>query len=303
MAHRHGNIKIKKSVSGTIFDILNILFFAFFCLTVIFPVWDMVVRSFSSPSDISYTSINLWPKEFVTQAYEYCFNKPLFLTAYVNTILRAILGTLYHLFIVIIAAFVLTRTDMPGRKAITFVWLIPMFFSAGLIPTFVFYKEIGIYNNFLVYILPAAFSMYTIIIVRNFFMSIDRGLEEAAVVDGANPVKILLNVYLPLSKPALATVTLWHVVHQWNAWFDNMAYVSDERLTTLQFLLRRIRIEAELFSSDAALIGNEHSMASIINSDNILAATTVLIVIPIIMVYPFLQKYFVKGTMLGAVKG
>jgi len=295
--------KIKNTISGRIFDTLNVLFFVFFCITVLFPVWDMLVKSFSAPRDVSYISINFWPKEFVFDSYEYVINKPLFLTAYINTIMRSIIGTAYHLFIVTIGAYVLTRVKMPGLKIISFVWLIPMFFSAGLIPTFYFYNKIGLYDTFFVYVLPTAFSMYGIIIIRNFFLQIDRELEDAAMVDGAGSLRILTSIYLPLSKPVYATITLWHVVGQWTLWFDNLAYVRSESLITLQFLLRRVRIEAEMFASDAAAFSFRQAPTNFLNATTIMAATTILIITPIICLYPFLQRYFVKGVMLGAVKG
>ena len=152
MKKRKSN-KIKGSLSGKIFDTCNILFFLLFCITVIFPIWDMIVKSLSSPTDISYLSLNLWPKNVVFTSFEYIFKKPLFLTAYINTILRTVIGTIYHLFIVLIGGYVLTRVKMPGVKLITFVWLIPMFFSAGIIPTFFYYQDIKAKRE--IHVLPA----------------------------------------------------------------------------------------------------------------------------------------------------
>jgi putative aldouronate transport system permease protein len=299
----HLKRKFLASPGGMIFDVCNGAFMILFCLTIIFPVWDMLVMSFAAPRDISFTSLNLWPKNIVLQAYTYCFANPKFFTAYLVSISRALSGTAYHILVTVMAAFVLTRTEMPFRKTLTLIWLIPMFFGGGLIPTYLHFRNIGLTNNYLVYILPMAFSMYTAIIVRNFFYSLDHALEESAIIDGASALQVLFHIYLPLSKPVLATITLWSLVNHWNAWFDNMIYVTTEKLLTLQYLLRRIIMEAELFASDAAAFAMTQNTEFIINSETIKAATTVLIVVPIIAVYPFLQRYFVKGIMIGAVKG
>ena len=293
----------KKSRGSKLFDFTNVVFMLFFCITVIFPVWDMLVLSVSSSENINYLSLNLWPKKFDFQAYKFCFDNPDFYNAYVVSISRTLLGTFYHLIITCVAAFILTRTRMPYRRLITMIFLIPMFFSGGLIPQYILYRQIGFINNFLVYILPDALSFFTVIIVRNFFMSIDSALEEAAIIDGANVLQVLFKVILPLSKPVIATIALWHMVRQWNSWFDNMVFAPDEKLMTAQFLLRKMMILAEEFQRRASAYAQANLMDMHLNSDTIKAATTILVIAPIIATYPFLQKYFVKGIMIGSVKG
>ena len=193
---------------------------------------------------------------------------------------------------------------MPFRRVITGVLLIPMFFSAGMIPAYLNMKRLGLLNNFLVYILPTGFSIYNTIIIRNYFFSIDKGMEEAASIDGASQVRIFTSIMMPLSKPVIATVALWQMVGQWNAWFDNMMYCRrTSSLTTLQYLLRRM-LDSITNSAMNSGSGME-AIGSMVdaNPDTVKAATTILVVLPIIMVYPFLQRYFVKGIMVGAVKG
>ncbi|MEH2930231.1 carbohydrate ABC transporter permease [Candidatus Ventrimonas sp. KK005] len=295
---------MKKSTGSHIFDICNVLFMILFCITVFIPFWDVVVRSFSRAQDISYMHINLLPKVWTLDAYKYCFQDNEIIMAFVVSVLRTAVGTGIHILVCCMAAYSLTRTDMPFRKTITAILLIPMFFSAGMIPAYLNMKRLGLLNNFLVYVLPSGFSIYNTIIIRNYFFSIDKGMEEAASIDGASQTKIFTSIIMPLSKPVIATVALWQMVGQWNAWFDNMMYCRrTANLTTLQYLLRRM-LDSLTASTTTATSGVEAIGALVdTNPDTIKAATTILVVLPIVLIYPFLQKYFVKGIMVGAVKG
>ena len=303
MEREEKRIKMKQSMGSRIFDVCNVIFMIAFCITIFVPFWDVVVRSFSRAQDISYMHINLFPKVWTLDAYKYCFQDNEIITAFIVSVLRTIIGTAIHAIVCCMAAYSLTRTEMPFRKFITAVLLITMFFSAGMIPAYLNMKRLGLLNNFLVYILPTGFSIYNTIIIRNYFFSIDKGMEEAASIDGASQVRIFSSIIMPLSKPVIATVALWQMVGQWNAWFDNMVYCRrSANLTTLQYLLRRML--DSLTTSTASSTGME-AMGALVdtNPDTIKAATTILVVLPIVAVYPFLQKYFVQGIMVGAVKG
>lgn len=296
-------VKMKKSTGSHIFDACNAIFMIAFCITVLIPFWDVVVRSFSRAQDISYMHINFLPKVWTLDAYKYCFQDNEIVTAFLISVLRTISGTAIHVVVCCMAAYSLTRPEMPFRKIITAILLIPMFFSAGMIPAYLNMKRLGLLNNFLVYILPTGFSIYNTIIIRNYFFSIDKGMEEAASIDGASQVRIFTSIIMPLSKPVIATVALWQMVGQWNSWFDNMIYCRrSASLTTLQYLLRRMLDSLTASTSTASGV---EAMGALVdtNPDTIKAATTILVVLPIVAVYPFLQKYFVKGIMVGAVKG
>ncbi len=299
--HHH----IHESFGSHLFDVINYLFILLFCVTIIFPVWDMVVTSFSLPADVSVINTNLWPKTWCFDAYAYCFKNKLMGVALINTILRTVVGTVYHLVICCLTAFALMRKEMPFRKPLTLIFLFTMFFSGGLIPTFLNIKKLGLVDNFWVYVLPGGFSMYNTIVIRNYFLSIDRSLEESATLDGASMLQVMYKIILPLSMPVLATVGLWQMVAHWNSWFDNMVYCRSESLITLQYFLRRLSSNAAALQDEAeiAMRGMADQTANNFTPDTIIAATTVLVIAPIICVYPFLQRYFVKGIMLGAVKG
>ncbi len=291
--------RIRQPLGSRIFDFTNTLFMLLVMFSILFPLWDMVVVSFSRAQDVSSLRMNLWPRVLTLEAYRYCFRNNEFTHAMFISFSRTVAGTLYHLFVVTMAGYSLTRMQMPFRKAVTTLFVITMFFSGGLIPTYINMRNLNLTNSFLVYVIPGSFSMFTVIIVRNFFLSVDSAMEESATIDGASPVQVLYYIMLPLSKPVLATVALWKIVGEWNAWFDNLIYNSSPKLLTLQLLLRRIIVEPQLTELNTIY---EKDLANT-NPETIKAATTVLVTLPIVCVYPFLQKHFVKGIMLGAVKG
>ncbi len=300
---KHLKHTIRKSVSGRIFDIFNYAFILFFCALILFPIWEMLVVSLSRPDVVTKLSINFWPKAATFDAYRYCLRDISILIAYRNSILRTLLGSVFHLLLCSMAAFSLTRTNMPGYKLLIVVFLIPMFFSGGQIPTYLNIRNLGLIDNFLVYILPLGFSTYNTIIIRNYFFSIDRSLEEAASIDGASAWQVLYKVILPLSKPVLATVAMWQLVGQWNSWYDNMVYCRANTLVTLQYLLKRLTSQTQELQHNMNTYVEGFGTNIQIASETVIAATTVIVMVPIICTYPFLQKYFVKGVMLGAVKG
>lgn len=291
---------LRKSTASRIFDFCNAVFMIVFCITILFPLWDVIVKSLSRPQDISYMNLNLIPKQITFEAYRYSLENAGVFQAAVVSVARTVIGTLIHLGIVSMAAYALTKSQMPYIKAIQAYFLIPMFVGAGTIPGYLNMKDLGLINTFWVYILPTGFSMYNCIVVRNYFFSIDRGMEESASIDGASQFRIFRSIILPLSKPVLATVALWQMVGQWNSWFDNMLYnAQNENLRTLQYMLRRMMERMETSGTPTV----EGLMIMDVTEDTVKAAVTVIVILPIMCVYPFIQKYFVKGIMVGAVKG
>ncbi len=293
----------KKSLGSKIFDTANVVFMIIFSITILYPIWDMIVISLSAVEDVTFMSINLFPKEVIWDSYIFILNDADFYNAFIVSVARTVIGTVYQVTICSLCAFALTKTDLPFRKLITYILIVPMFFSGGLIPTYVNIRNLGLLDNFLVYILPYGFSIFNTIVIRNFMLSIDKGLEEAAVVDGANYLRVLFQIILPLSLPILATVSLWAMVGQWNSWFDNLIYVREEGLQTLQYMLRQMMMQTEMLQSEALGFAADVGIGTDFNSVTLRAAITVVVVLPIVMVYPFLQKYFIKGMMAGAMKG
>ena len=295
--------RIKSSFSGKAFDVFNYMFIIFFCITILFPLWNMIVVSLSKPKDISYINLNLFPKDPTFEAYLFCLRNAEVWTALRNSVARTVIGTVYHLVVCCFAAYAMTRTEMPFLKVFTIIFLITMFFGGGLIPTYLNIRNLGLLDNFLVFILPGGFSMYNTIIIRNYFFSIDKSMEESAMLDGASMLQVMFRIILPLSMPVLATVGLWQMVGHWNAWFDNMIYARSPNLVTLQYLLRRISNDVQAMNDEMQKFAATLEQTKQYTAESVIAATTVIVVTPIICVYPFLQRYFVKGIMLGAVKG
>lgn len=297
-------MKIKSSLASKIFDTCNAIFMIVFCISILFPFWDMIVRSFSRPQDISYIHLNLWPKVWAFDAYSYCFRDSAIVHAFFVSIARTVVGTVLHVIVCCMAAYSLIHSEIPFRKLIMGFFIIPMFISGGMIPTYLNMKNLGLLNTFWVYVIPTAFSVFNCIIIRNYFFSIDRGMEEAASIDGGSVTQIFFRVILPVSKPVLATVSLWQMVGQWNAWFDNMIYCrSNANLTTLSYTLRRMLDSVTEKLNTGVGVAEAMGETVELNSDTVKAATTIIVTLPIILVYPFLQKYFVQGIMVGAVKG
>ncbi|MEG2251985.1 MAG: carbohydrate ABC transporter permease, partial [Clostridia bacterium] len=218
---------------------------------------------------------------------------------FVNTILRTLLGAASGVLVTVLTAYPLSKKYFPNRRFWTAFVVFTMFFSGGMIPTYLCYSmQLKLDNNFLVLILPMLINTYNMLIARNFFMGLPEELSESGRIDGASELRILFNLILPISLPIVATLALWSAVEHWNAWFDSMLYFTDPKRQVLQLVLRRIVLEGS-----ADMMGTAADEMSTVNPETIKAATTMVATIPIVLIYPFLQKYFVKGMVVGSLKG
>ncbi|OPH55981.1 hypothetical protein BC351_29235 [Paenibacillus ferrarius] len=295
---------MKKSIGARVFDICNVALMVFICLSVVFPFVQQVVISISPPNESSKIGLHLFTKNANVDSYKQIFAAGSMLQAYYWTILRTVLGTTLTVVVSAMLAYPLSKRYLFGRKIWMGLIVFTMFFGGGLIPTYLLIKDLHMLNTIWALVLPGLCSAYTIVIIRNFFTSLPVEVEESAHIDGANDITVFFRIVLPLSAPIIATVTLWSLVGQWNAWFDAMIYISNGKIKVLQILLRDVLNNA-----------NDASMASLWGIDNVdmsgqrytaesvKAAILLVTTLPILMVYPFLQKYFVKGIMIGAVKG
>ncbi|WP_284645213.1 carbohydrate ABC transporter permease [Paenibacillus silviterrae] len=285
----------------SLFDLFNVSLISLFSIAVIYPFWQTFVLSFSNADDASALGFHIWPSRWVTDAYQFVFTYQNILVAYLNTIVRTTFGTLLIVASTLLVAYPLSKKDLPFRNFFTAFFLITMFFSGGLIPNYLLIKNLGLLDNQLALILPGAVNVFSIIVMRNYLMTIDKGLEESAFMDGAGYFKILTQIMIPLSKPVIATVALWAAVGHWNAWFDAMIYIRDPSKTVLQMVVRQMMVALDLSQTQ---FGGGGGMA---NADlllsNVRAATVMISIGPIILVYPFAQKYFIKGIMIGSLKG
>ena len=270
-----------------------------FSVSVVYPFWKIFLDSISTPLEVYRIGLKLWPHATTLDAYGSVFSRNTIGIAYLNTVLRTVAGTSLTLLVSFCAAYALSKRFLPGNRIITLLMIFTMFFSGGLIATYLWMKELGLHNNRLALILPPAASAYYIIIMRNFFRAIPPDLEESAVMDGASVYRILFAIVVPVSLPVVATIGLWSIVFHWNSWFDALIYNSQPRLLVLQLMLRRILIENQA----TTLFEMELESEATFVEETIIAATLFVSIGPVILVYPFIQRYFVKGIMTGSLKG
>ncbi|WP_172251323.1 carbohydrate ABC transporter permease [Saccharibacillus deserti] len=293
-------MKIKhRSWSDRIYVTFAYTVLVLLCVSIIVPMMQVLTVSVSPVEVINSYGFHLFPTKFDFSGYQEVFRKSIIWTAYGNTIIRTVLGTALTVILTFMGAYPLSKKSLPHRPFWTALIVFTMFFSGGLIPSYMLIKNLGLMNSVWALVLPGVVSVFLLLIVRNFIAALPESLEESAKIDGAGELYILWKIIMPLSMPILATVSLYSAVGHWNAWFDSMLYIQDEHKQVLQLILRRIVIDGTLDPSS----GVTDSMDKPVNTESMKMATLVVSILPIICIYPFLQKYFVKGTMLGSVKG
>ncbi|AUJ84216.1 MULTISPECIES: carbohydrate ABC transporter permease [Enterococcus] len=292
--------KSKKTGSERIFDFFVYGVAILLILLIIYPLWFVIIASFSDPADVGNGNVWLWPNEWRLDGYIRLFEQTLFWRGYLNTILYTIVGTAVALFVNIPAGYALSRKDLHGRKWLALLFIIPMFVSGGLIPIYLTIKNVGLLDTFWVMVIPFAVSSYNIIVARTFFNnSIPAGLWEAAQIDGCGTIRYFFSMVLPLSKAILAVIGLWTAVGIWNSWFNALIYLTNDNLQPLQLILRRLLISNQLLQTQAT---GELASELRATADMMKYAAIVVSTAPIMMLYPFLQKYFNQGVMIGALK-
>lgn len=287
---------IKQSLGSRIFNVVNVILLAFLAIITFYPFWDCLVVSVSSLKSYLQTGIHLWPSEWSFEGYSYMIQTAELWTSYVNSIFITLVGTLVNMIITIMAAYVLSKKDLKGHRILMFLAVFTMMFSGGIIPTYMVVKSLGLMNSLWSMILPSAINTYNLIVLRNFFADLPVELEEAAKLDGCTDVGILFKIMVPISKPAITTVTLFYAVDHWNDFFSAVMYISNRAKWPLQLFLRSM-----LFENDAAYSGSGESLFLL--GQPMKMAAVMMSIILIMCAYPFFQKYFTKGVMTGAVKG
>ncbi|WP_040213375.1 carbohydrate ABC transporter permease [Clostridium polynesiense] len=294
--------KIKTSIGEKIFSFVNYTFFILLGMATLFPFLNLVAKSFSSEAAVISGKVGLWPVDFQLGTYEFVLGNKQFINSFFVTVIVTILGTLTGIIITVITAYPLSKTRLRGRKGLLIIFVFTMLFNGGLIPTYLVMQKLNLVNNIWVLILPAMINVFNLLIMKNYFESLPESIEESAKIDGASNLTILFRIILPLSKPVIATITLFFAVAHWNSYFQAMVYITDPQLKPMQLYLK------ELVSSTADVLkqaGYNPDVEGALNTvpEAIQAASIVAATIPIILVYPFLQKYFVKGVLIGSVKG
>lgn len=290
----------QKSLQDRLFDASVYGIAIVMILMIVYPLWFIVIASFSDPADVANGNVWFWPGEWKLDGYIELLKQEMIWRSYLNTIIYTVVGTLIALAVNIPAGYALSRRDLFGRKWISFFYIVPMFVGGGLVPTYLVIKNFGLLDTFWVMVLPFAVSCFNIIIARTFFRtSLPETLWEAAQIDGCGTIRFFFTMVLPLSKAVLAVIGLWTAVDIWNSWFNAMIYLSNENLQPLQLVLRRILIanESLLGVASGSLASELRSLSEMMKYAAIVVST-----LPIMCLYPFLQKYFNQGVMIGSIK-
>lgn len=295
---------MKTSKSERVFNVFNIVFMLFLCIIMVYPYINQLAIAFNEGNDTMFGGITIYPRKPTFANFLVVFKNSKITGAFVLSVFRVAIGMLWSLCVTIGAAFAVTRKGMPGRKFLSWFLLIPSYINAGLIPEYFIFRYTGMMNNFLIYIIPGAFTFYNMVVLRSFLQELPPALEESAFLDGANEIQVLMKIIIPLSKPALATISLWILVSHWNDWVTTLYYITDKKLYTLQYFMMQLIKENEVIqklAQEARMSGMQVDVRP--TTESIKAATLIVSTMPIIMMYPFFQKYFIKGVTLGAVKG
>ncbi len=292
-----------RSTEDWIFDVLNFTILTICVILVLYPLYFMVIASISDPSAIYAGEVWLLPKKITFEGYERIFRDNSIWIGYRNSLIYTLVGTLINVTLTLTAAYALSRKDLPGRKFFMLFITFTLFFNGGLIPTYLVVKDLKMLNTIWALVIPNAVSVFNLIIARTFLENtIPDELLEAAVIDGCSDAQFFRKIVLPLSKPIIAILVLYYGVGHWNSFFDALIYLRDESLYPLQIILRNILVQNQVnttqMSMDAASYAAQQRVSELIKYGVIMVAS-----VPVLILYPFLQKYFVKGTMIGSVKG
>ena len=300
----------KKKASDYIMDFIIYIFIILLLIAVLYPFLNALAISFNNADDTIRGGIGLWPRMPTSASYERILTDMKIWNAYYVSISRTLVGTLTALFCTSIIAFGLAHRKLIGRRVYSMLCIIPMYFGGGLIPYYLLIRSMNLMNSFWVFIIPNLVGLFNIILMRTFFQEIPEALEESAQIDGANYLKVFFRIIIPISTPIIATIALFVGVFHWNSWFDAYIFITKENLKPMQNILLSIINEAAYAERLAALTGGAATaaMGNIakgrqVNVRSITMATMFITVVPVIIVYPFLQRFFVKGIMVGSIKG
>lgn len=290
---RKSNLKTKIGA----FDVINYIWMGIFCFLCLYPIFYVLIGSFNQGADYDKGGVYFFTRIFTLENYKSVLEDDQLWQSYLITILRTSIGTITALVYTSIVAYAMSRSNLKFKKIIYAINIITMFFGGGLVPYFLIIKSLGLLNNFLVYIIPALYSVYNMIVMSSFFKGISNEIHEAAIVDGANEFRIWWQIYVPLSKPVIATIALWLSIGHWNSYIDTMYYINDKKLFPLQYYLYNV------INSHTLREGMPETMILAVSSSTVTLATIIISIIPVLFFFPFIRKNFQSGIMVGSLKG
>lgn len=296
----------RKTKGEFAFDIINNIFMFFIIIAMVYPFLNQIAISLSDNTSVISGRVSLWPKGFNLDAYRKLILDKRFFIAMRNNLVYTVMNTIFSMIIMTVYAYPLSKKHLKGRQALMTIMVFSMMFgTGGLIPNYLVVKNLGLVDNYWGLILPSAFNIWNIIILKNFFQQLPGEIEESALIDGASNMKIFVRIILPLSLPSIAAITLFTAVAAWNTFFNALIYINDPNKKLLQVYLNDI-LQANTTpteTANSAMMSSDVAAKNIINSDTLKAATLMCATLPILCVYPFVQKYFMAGLMVGSVKG
>lgn len=292
---------VGRSGGQTVARILNVLLMLFVCFATLYPFLHIIAVSLSGRFPVARGEVTFYPKSITLNAYQKILESKALFRSYANTVIVVVVGTILSVFFISLAAYPLSKKKLPGNRLITFLLTITLWFSAGMIPQFFVVQRLGLYDSLWSLILTPLVSAYYVIVMRNFFENIPSSLEESARLDGCTDIGILFRIVYPLSMPVLSTVALWVAVAHWNSFFEPLLYLKSRQKYTIQLALRDIILanSANEYNLDVDPMIHEFEVVT----ESVQYATIIAATLPILVVYPFLQKYFMKGVLVGAIKG
>ena len=302
----------KRTASDVVLDGIIYLCMLIVIFAVMYPLLNALAISFNHADDTARGGITLWPRVFAYESYRSIMTNPLIWNAYFITVARTSIGTVTALFSTGIISYGLAHSKLVGRKVYSIICLIPMYFTGGIIPFFMMIRSMGLFNNFWVYIIPMQIGLFNIILMRTFFQGLPESVEESAMMDGANYLTVFFRIIIPISTPIIATIALFVGVNHWNDWFYGNVFITRAELRPMQNVLLRVIGEASFAEQMAALAGQGGGMDAALSAANrgrpvnvrsVTMATMFVTIAPVLAVYPFLQRFFIKGIMVGSIKG
>ncbi|MBO2943537.1 carbohydrate ABC transporter permease [Paenibacillus sp. F411] len=296
---------VRLSYGDRLMVIFIYIFLALLAFTTFYPFWNSAVISFNTGSNTALGGVTFWPREFTLENYHVVLNDDRLLNGFMISVLRTVIGTVLSIIATALFAYGMTKRELIGRKFYMIMCIITMYFSGGLIPSFLLVRGLGLMDSFWVFIIPGLISVWNMIIFRTFFQGLPGGLEESAKIDGCGNWGTFFRIILPLSGPVIATLSLFTAVGHWNDWFLPSIYINNENLLPIQTMLKQILntniVSDQMANMDSAAQGQMARMQTV-SSKSLSMATMMIATLPIIMVYPFVQKYFVKGVLVGSLK-
>lgn len=297
----HVSNHIKESTGRKVFRVVNVIVLTALALICLLPFINVIAISFSNSFYVDSNQVYFWPKGWTTSAYTYILTRASFWTSFRTSIIRVLLGGSLNLFFIILTAYPLSKSNdkLHFRNVYTWYFFITMLVSGGMIPNYLLIAKLGLRDTIWSLVLPGALPVFNLVLMLNFFRQVPTALEEAALIDGAGHLRTLVQIYLPVSLPAIATITLFCIVSHWNAWFDGMIYITTPSRVPMQTYLRSILIDMNV----ADMSADDYELYAMLANRTVKCSQIIVATIPILCVYPFLQRYFVSGIVLGSVKG